>query len=154
MVHFNTITDFSLRNKLKKLNKLFSSKFRVDFKYKFSFLGVANILIEEGKVFDPIVILAALLHDTVEDTNTTFEEIEQAFGKDVRKVVEEVTDDKSLPKDERKFLQIKHAPGKSHRAKLVKLADSLYNLRDLRKNIPVGWTALRVREYFKVFYPK
>ncbi|XP_033231271.1 guanosine-3',5'-bis(diphosphate) 3'-pyrophosphohydrolase MESH1 [Belonocnema kinseyi] len=112
-------------------------------------IGVANILIKEGKVYDTTVILAALLHDTVEDTDTTFDEIEQEFGKDVRKVVEEVTDDKNLAREERKFLQIKHAPGSSRRAKLVKLADKLYNLRDLRKETPVGWTAQRVREYFK-----
>ena len=111
---------------------------------------MANILIQEGKVYDPIVILAALLHDTVEDTDTTFEEIEQEFGKDVRKVVEEVTDDKNLPRDKRKALQIKNAPGSSDRAKLVKLSDKLYNLRDLRKETPVGWTDQRVGEYFQV----
>lgn len=117
---------------------------------KLFFLGVANILIQEGNIYDPVVILAALLHDTVEDTDTTFDEIEQEFGKDVRDVVEEVTDDKSLAKDLRKLLQIKKAPNSSHRAKLVKLADKLYNLRDLRKETPVGWSCSRVKEYFKV----
>ncbi|XP_076544757.1 metazoan SpoT homolog-1 isoform X1 [Osmia lignaria lignaria] len=112
-------------------------------------IGVANILIQEGNVHDPVVILSALLHDTVEDTNTTFEEIEAQFGTEVCNVVKEVTDDKSLPKQERKRLQIENAPKNSHKAKLVKLADKLYNLRDLEKNPPVGWSPERIKEYFK-----
>lgn len=115
-------------------------------------LGVANILIQEGDIHDPAVIVTALLHDTVEDTNTTFEEIEEIFGSKVRKIVEEVTDDKTLPKHERKRLQIEHAPTSSHEAKLVKLADKLYNLRDLEKETPVGWSSERAEEYFKVIH--
>lgn len=121
-------------------------------KFIFIFLGVANILIQEGMVFEPIVILAAILHDTVEDTDTTFEEIEKEFGYKVTQVVREVTDDKTLPKARRKQLQIEHAPNLSREAKLVKLADKLYNLRDLKKSIPIGWTSERVTEYFKVKY--
>ncbi|XP_043274289.1 guanosine-3',5'-bis(diphosphate) 3'-pyrophosphohydrolase MESH1 isoform X3 [Venturia canescens] len=102
-----------------------------------------------GNVHDPDVIVAALLHDTVEDTDTTFEEIEMNFGSKVRKIVVEVTDDKNLPKQERKLLQIKHSPHISHEAKLVKLADKIYNLRDLLKATPVGWTSERVEEYFE-----
>lgn len=112
-------------------------------------IGVARILAIEGGISDPIILQAALLHDTVEDTETTFEEIEKEFGKSVRDIVAEVTDDKSLPKMERKRLQIKHAPHKSREAKLVKLADKLYNLRDLEKCTPNGWTETRVQEYFQ-----
>ncbi|XP_046432501.1 guanosine-3',5'-bis(diphosphate) 3'-pyrophosphohydrolase MESH1 isoform X2 [Neodiprion fabricii] len=112
-------------------------------------LGVANILANEGSVYDPIVILAALLHDTVEDTETSFEEIEKEFGETVRKVVAEVTDDKSLPKAERKRLQIENATSRSDRAKLVTLADKIYNLRDIQKSPPLGWSDIRVREYFQ-----
>ncbi|KAL6264620.1 hypothetical protein P5V15_004722 [Pogonomyrmex californicus] len=112
-------------------------------------LGVANILIQEGMVFEPVVILAALLHDTVEDTDTTFLEIEKEFGCKVAQVVREMTDDKTLSKDERKRLQIEHAPNISREGKLVKLADKLHNLRDLKRSIPVGWTSERVQEYFK-----
>lgn len=107
-------------------------------------------MVQEGDIYDPDVIVAALLHDTVEDTETTFEEIEKHFGQKTRKIVEEVTDDKSLPKQERKRLQIVHAPKSSREAKLVKLADKLYNLRDLEKETPVGWSSERVDEYFKV----
>lgn len=114
------------------------------------FLGVANILIQEGNVFEPVIILAAILHDTVEDTDTTFAEIEKEFGYKVCQIVREVTDDKALPKAERKRLQIEHAPNISHEAKLVKLADKLYNLRDLEKGVPIGWTHERIKEYFKV----
>ncbi|XP_071576326.1 guanosine-3',5'-bis(diphosphate) 3'-pyrophosphohydrolase MESH1 isoform X2 [Temnothorax nylanderi] len=91
----------------------------------------------------------AILHDTVEDTDTTFEEIEKEFGYKVTQVVREVTDDKTLPKAKRQQLQIEHAPNISREAKLVKLADKLYNLRDLEKGIPIGWTSERVKEYFK-----
>lgn len=86
------------------------------------------------------MIQAAILHDTVEDTDTSFEEIEQEFGVNVKNIVMEVTDDKSLPKMERKRLQIVHAKDSTHQAKLVKLADKLYNLRDLQSCIPDGWT--------------
>lgn len=103
-------------------------------------LGVANILTAEGGITDGSVILAALLHDTVEDTDTTFDEIDREFGPVVRKIVEEVTDDKNLPKLERKRLQIVHAKDCSFQARLVKLADKLYNLRDLERCAPEGWT--------------
>ncbi|XP_041275047.1 guanosine-3',5'-bis(diphosphate) 3'-pyrophosphohydrolase MESH1 isoform X1 [Onychostruthus taczanowskii] len=92
---------------------------------------------------------AALLHDTVEDTDATLAEIEERFGAEVRRVVHEVTDDKSLPKMERKRLQIERAPGCSRRAKLVKLADKLHNLRDLNRCTPQGWSEERVQEYFR-----
>ncbi|NXU95396.1 MESH1 pyrophosphohydrolase, partial [Xiphorhynchus elegans] len=84
-----------------------------------------------------------------EDTDTTFSEIEERFGAEVRGVVEEVTDDKTLPKMERKRLQVERAPGCSPRAKLVKLADKLYNLRDLNRCTPQGWSEERVQEYFR-----
>lgn len=89
-----------------------------------------------------------MLHDTVEDTETTLEELEDKFGAAVARIVQEVTDDKSLPKQERKRLQVEHAPRCSRQAKLVKLADKLYNLRDLNTSTPVGWSAERVQEYF------
>lgn len=103
------------------------------------FTGVACIL-ADANVTDIKVLMAAILHDTVEDTDTTFDELEEHFGKTVRNIVAEVTDDKSLPKQERKRLQIEHAKSSSHRAKLVKLADKLYNLRDLERSLPAEWT--------------
>uniref|UniRef100_A0A452H215 Guanosine-3',5'-bis(diphosphate) 3'-pyrophosphohydrolase MESH1 n=1 Tax=Gopherus agassizii TaxID=38772 RepID=A0A452H215_9SAUR len=111
-------------------------------------LGVARILSQEAGVMDIAVLQAALLHDTVEDTDTTFSEIEEQFGEEVRRIVEEVTDDKMLPKMERKRLQIERAPHGSRGAKLVKLADKLYNLRDLNRCTPAGWSEQRVQEYF------
>ncbi|XP_034945193.1 guanosine-3',5'-bis(diphosphate) 3'-pyrophosphohydrolase MESH1 isoform X2 [Chelonus insularis] len=95
-----------------------------------------------------VVIVAAILHDTVEDTETTIEEIENEFGSEVKQVVLEVTDDKSLPKQERKRLQIEHTPHITYEAKLVKLADKIYNLRDLLRQTPIGWTPQRVDQYF------
>lgn len=84
--------------------------------------------------------MAAILHDTVEDTNTTFEELEQHFGRKIRDIVDECSDDKAKSKSERKELQIIHAKTASYEAKLVKLADKLYNLRDLERSLPRGWT--------------
>ena len=109
---------------------------------------MARILTAEAKVSDLRVLQAALLHDTVEDTETTFEELEAKFGVEVTDIVREVTDDKSLPREERKRLQIVHAAGSSRSARLVKLADKLYNLRDLTQSCPKGWTAKRREEYF------
>lgn len=111
-------------------------------------IGVANILCAEGGISDFEVLQAAILHDTVEDTDTTFEEIKTHFGADVCSIVQEVTDDKTLPKDTRKRLQIEHALTISHQAKLVKLADKIYNLRDLQRCRPKNWTEERCREYF------
>ncbi|XP_061180839.1 guanosine-3',5'-bis(diphosphate) 3'-pyrophosphohydrolase MESH1-like [Saccostrea echinata] len=112
-------------------------------------IGVANILTQEAGITDVAVIQAALLHDTVEDTNTTFEELLENFGEEVTGLVREVTDDKNLPKLERKQKQIDHAPHASYKAKLVKLADKLYNLRDLNRCTPLGWQESRVTEYFQ-----
>ncbi|XP_051837071.1 guanosine-3',5'-bis(diphosphate) 3'-pyrophosphohydrolase MESH1-like isoform X4 [Antechinus flavipes] len=111
--------------------------------------GVARILTHEAGITDIAVLQAALLHDTVEDTNTTLEEVEEHFGAEVRRIVDEVTDNKELPKLERKRLQVEKASQSSRAAKLVKLADKLYNLRDLNRRTPKGWSEQRVQEYFE-----
>ncbi|MGB3294501.1 MAG: HD domain-containing protein [Phormidesmis sp.] len=110
-------------------------------------IAVANILLNEANVDDEGVLMAALLHDTVEDTDTRFEEIERCFGPLVRDIVEEVTDDKSLPSEERKQRQIDHAPSLSDRARLVKLADKTANLRDVATSPPAGWPVSRLDSY-------
>ncbi|XP_007525077.1 guanosine-3',5'-bis(diphosphate) 3'-pyrophosphohydrolase MESH1 [Erinaceus europaeus] len=112
-------------------------------------IGVARILTHEAGIVDMAVLQAALLHDTVEDTDTTLEELELHFGARVRGLVAEVTDDKTLPRLERKRLQVERAPRSSPGAKLVKLADKLYNLRDLNRCTPKGWSEQRVQEYFQ-----
>ena len=94
------------------------------------------------------VICGALLHDTVEDTDATAEEMEAEFGKSIRDMVMEVTDNKTLPKLERKRLQIEHAPYISERAKLVKLADKISNLRDIESCPPVDWSLERRQQYY------
>ncbi|XP_063678179.1 guanosine-3',5'-bis(diphosphate) 3'-pyrophosphohydrolase MESH1-like [Bolinopsis microptera] len=110
-------------------------------------VGVMHILCEEAGITDIPTLMAAVLHDTVEDTDTSTQEILEAFGEEVAGIVKEVTDDKNLPKAERKRLQVVNAPHKSEKAKLVKLADKLYNLRDLSKETPQGWTEERVKDY-------
>ncbi|KGS31138.1 HD domain-containing protein [Burkholderia pseudomallei] len=109
---------------------------------------LANVLANEAGVEDERVLLAAVLHDTIEDTETTEQELLRLFGRDVADIVVEVTDDKSLPKAERKRLQVEHAAHISCRAKLVKLADKICNLRDIAKSPPADWSLARKREYF------
>lgn len=109
-------------------------------------IEVAELLARAG-VTDPVTLQAAALHDTVEDTRTTPEELEAEFGPEVRRVVEEVTDDKSLPKAERKRLQIEHAPRLSGRARQVKLADKISNVLGVTKAPPADWPLERRREY-------
>ena len=111
-------------------------------------IGVANILSNEIGITDIDVLASAILHDTVEDTETTFEELEDVFGRVIRGIVQECSDDKSLGKTERKQSQIDHAAMCSPKAKLVKLADKIYNLRDLNNITPEGWSNERVYEYF------
>ena len=111
-------------------------------------IALANILWREGGVTDADVICAALLHDTVEDTETTEAELRQAFGRKIASVVMEVTDDKTLEKPVRKRLQIEHAPHLSREAKLVKLADKISNVRDMLASPPAHWPLRRRREYF------
>ena len=110
-------------------------------------LALASLLAGCGER-DPALLMAALLHDTVEDTATTCGELERAFGAEVAAIVAEVTDDKAKPRDERKRLQIEHAAHLSRRAKLVKLADKICNLRDMTSSPPAGWSLERRREYF------
>ena len=110
-------------------------------------IEVAQTLWEIGKVRDPITLIAAVLHDTLEDTQTTSLEIQEIFGDDVLSVVLEVTDDKSLPKQVRKQLQIEHSPKISERAKLLKLADKSCNLFDLINSPPQDWEFKRKQEY-------
>lgn len=112
-------------------------------------IEVARVLIEEGSVSDPVVLMAAILHDTIEDTTATAQELLERFGAATAGVVQEVTDDKRLHKSERKRLQIEHAPHLSHRAKLVKLADKIANVRDMATSPPQDWPLERRQEYFE-----
>lgn len=112
-------------------------------------LEVANLLANVGGVEDIDVLMAAMLHDTVEDCGVTREEIGLLFGETVAAYVSEVTDDKSLPKAERKRLQVEHAPHLSPGAKLVKLADKISNINDITNSPPADWTIERRREYIE-----
>jgi len=111
-------------------------------------IALANILWREGGVTDATVICAALLHDTIEDTQTTAAELRRHFGAKVAGIVLQVTDDKKLDKAVRKRLQIEHAPHLSRAAKLVKLADKISNVRDMNASPPAHWPLRRRREYF------
>ena len=112
-------------------------------------IALANVLVHEGKVDDPAVLSAALLHDTVEDTETTPAELREVFGEKIAGIVLEVTDDKNLLKAERKRLQIEHAAHLTREAKLVKLADKICNVRDVANHPPAKWDRTRRREYFE-----
>ena len=110
-------------------------------------LEVLNLLTGVGGVEDFDILIAAVLHDTIEDTATTKEEISEYFGENVCKMVLELTDDKSLPKATRKQLQIEHAPHISDGAKQIKLCDKISNIRDVTENPPHDWSNERRREY-------
>lgn len=112
-------------------------------------IALAHVLANEGGITDPVVLCGALLHDTIEDTNTTADELRTEFGDEITDVVLDVTDDKGIrDKARRKQLQIEHAPHISPKAKLVKLADKICNLRDIAASPPSDWSRERKTEYF------
>jgi guanosine-3',5'-bis(diphosphate) 3'-pyrophosphohydrolase len=112
-------------------------------------IALADVLANEGDITDPSVLCAALLHDTIEDTKTTADELRAAFGDEITSIVLDVTDDKSIKdKARRKELQVEHAPHISPKAKLVKLADKICNLRDIANTPPADWSPKRKAEYF------
>jgi guanosine-3',5'-bis(diphosphate) 3'-pyrophosphohydrolase len=110
-------------------------------------IQLAYILVQ-ADVEDPVVLAAALLHDTIEDTNTTLDELEIVFGYEITNIVAECSDDKRLTKLERKQAQVDHAAHISHKAKLVKLADKIANVSDMNGAPPAGWSQERKREYY------
>jgi (p)ppGpp synthase/HD superfamily hydrolase len=111
-------------------------------------IEVAELIASSNEALDTNLVIAGLLHDTIEDTGTTADELEQVFGSDIAALVVEMTDDKSLPKDVRKGLQVESAPHKSARAQVIKLADKISNLRSLLASPPASWSDERKRQYF------
>ena len=112
-------------------------------------IAVAELLASVGGVTDLAVLQAAILHDTLEDTKTTRRELVARFGAKVAGLVAELTDDKSLPKQRRKQLQVEHAPHLSRGAKLVKLGDKTSNLLDVASSPPKGWNEERQLGYIE-----
>ena len=112
-------------------------------------ISVAKIISEIGNVEGPEVLAEALLHDTLEDTKTTPEELIDNFGERVCNLVQEVTDDKTLPKLERKQRQIDHAKEISKDAALIKLGDKISNVTDITNTPPADWDRNRRLEYFE-----
>jgi guanosine-3',5'-bis(diphosphate) 3'-pyrophosphohydrolase len=108
---------------------------------------VAELVAGATRGTDPEIVIAAVLHDTLEDTETTPEELQAAFGARVAELVAEVTDDKSLPKQDRKALQIEHAAHASRGAQIVKLGDKTSNVRALLASPPAGWSDERRLAY-------
>ena len=112
-------------------------------------IALANVLAVEAGIRDTRVLCAAILHDTIEDTETTADELREEFGAEITAIVLEVTDDTTLPSQERKRLQVEHAPLASAEAKLVKLADKICNLRDVLAAPPAHWAVERKRAYVR-----
>ena len=108
-------------------------------------LELASILVDEVYVDDVIVICAALLHDTIEDTDTTFEELESIFRPVVTNIFREVSSDMTLSSTERRIKETENIPRLWQPAKLVKLADKIANIRDISTMPPVGWTLAKNR---------
>lgn len=111
-------------------------------------IALVDVLANEGNVTNIETLCAAALHDTIEDTATTADELNSIFGEKITSIVLELTDDKSLPKLARKEKQIEHAPHCSPEAKIVKLADKICNLRNILAAPPSDWSAERKKEYF------
>lgn len=111
-------------------------------------IALTNVLLHEGGVAELDILVGALLHDTVEDTDTSAEELREVFGARICSIVLEVTDDKRLDKPARKRRQIEKAPNLSIEAKAVKLADKICNLRDVADNPPPSWSLERRQAYF------
>ena len=112
-------------------------------------IALTNVLANEGGITNKDVLCAAMLHDTIEDTETTESELRLAFGDKIASIVLEVTDDKNLDKEARKQKQIEHAPHISIEAKMVKLADKISNLRDILSTPPANWPVERKQAYFE-----
>lgn len=112
-------------------------------------LEVAELIAASSEDLDAELVMAGFLHDTVEDTGVTFQELEDLFGNDVAGLVAEVTDDKTLPKEMRKRLQVQDAHKKSRRAQTLKLADKISNLRSILASPPMGWNLERKQQYFE-----
>ena len=111
-------------------------------------IQLAHVLGVEGNIADEQVIAAAILHDTIEDTETTNEELRQHFGLTIAEVVGEVTNDLSISAQERKLRQLEQAPQFSRRAKLIKLAERICDLRDMADNPPPDLTTRQIQDYF------
>ncbi len=110
-------------------------------------IEVAQLIAGSSEWLDTNLVMAGILHDTIEDTGTTAEELERVFGSDIAALVVEMTDDKSQPKEVRKTSQVESAPHKSVRAQVIKLADKISNLRSLLASPPATWSTERKREY-------
>ena len=110
-------------------------------------IEVAQLTAGSSEHLDADLVMAAFLHDTIEDTGTTAAELEAAFGSDIAALVVEVSDDQSLPKEVRKELQVQTAPQKSARAQILKLADKISNLRSMLASPPATWSPERRRQY-------
>ena len=112
-------------------------------------IEVARIIADVGKVDDANVLAAALLHDTIEDTDTTRDELREEFGSVIDDLVAEMTDEKSLESSARKQAQITHAPHLTDGAKLIKLGDKIANVREIGIDPPETWSLKRRQEYFE-----
>jgi len=112
-------------------------------------LTVARLIDTIGEIQDQDILIAAILHDTLEDTDTRPEDLQEHFGTDVLTMVLEVTDDKSLPKICRKQRQVIHAPHLSYAARIIKLADKIVNCTDILRNPPFDWSLTRRQEYIQ-----
>src|SRR6202047_3411144 len=112
-------------------------------------IAVAEVLSRIGGISDLPTLQAAILHDTIEDTDTSAPELEHTFGQEVCFFVQELTDDKRLPKEERKRLQVEHALNLSRPAKLIKIGDKICNVSEITDTQPAEWPLERKLEYLR-----
>ena len=111
-------------------------------------IQVAQLISSVGGIQDEVILSAAILHDIIEDTPTTYDEVKNMFGFVIADIIVECSDNKDLPKAERKRLQVVEVNSKSFEAKIVKLADKIANMTDIIVNPPNDWDKERKLEYF------
>lgn len=112
-------------------------------------IEVMHLLVYTGGIEDHEILMAAVLHDVIEDTSVTAEDIAERFGKNVASVVLELTDDVTLPKEERKRLQLQNAGKLSHAARLIRISDKICNVYDMLYAPPGNWDLKRRKEYIE-----
>jgi guanosine-3',5'-bis(diphosphate) 3'-pyrophosphohydrolase len=112
-------------------------------------IQVAELISSVGGIQDEVILSAAILHDIIEDTATTYDEVKNTFGFVIADIVMECSDNKDLPKAERKRLQVVDVSSKSYEAKIVKLADKIANMTDIIVNPAIGWDKERKLAYFE-----
>jgi len=112
-------------------------------------IEVADLVMKIGHVYDKDVLITALLHDVMDDTQTTYEQITSLYGTKVSSYLEEMTSKQGLSLKEQKKQQIMQAFRQNPSVAIIKLSDKLSNLKTLATSPPPSWSRDRIDQYFQ-----